>query len=709
MISRHMPLVGFAVSLLVSTLVSSSALAQYGIPVGDGKYDLSNEYIYRPYEVAQIDITMDPGELQAIIANPYSNVYRVCTVRFQNSVIDTTMENVGIRARGNVARDNTKFPWKLSFNKFEQGREFFGVKKFNVMADANDPSLSRSRLSWESYRNMGVPACRTHHVWWTINDGADVQGVYLNIEQVDELMADAWFDDDTGDLYKCRHKSNPANLRYVSPGSPATYRNLGNGETYQDENGENGFELFAEFVDFHQFADDETFRLQIHDWLNVDGMLRAMATDIATGDWDTHWIGGNNFYLYENQTTGRLEYIPWDIDHSYGQDYWFFPYFFGTNWATRGFYGWGNGGFGGGAPLLDRLLEIQPFEDALVRYIHEAVEGPFGLGGSASDINWIETSLADIAFTGSYSGGGMDHGYTNQSFRNSFESPGSYSAFSIPSTWGIRPYISERSRTFLSNFPDPVPLPRIFVNEIVANNESIVTDEMGEFEDYVEFYNDEDEPFDLSGMTLSDYAGDPWMWTFPEGTVIPAKDFLMVWCDGDSTDGPLHASFKLTSEGEGIWLFAREDQDRVLINHMPFPAIAEDEAYGRFPDGALEARKILGNPSPGSSNGAAEVLTLTIDGDCPGWLDVYASGVAPGSTVAFVRGNGPGSTIISSGSVCVGTELDVAGGVGLIATAVADEFGTARISGSVPENACGLFYLQALDLETCEVTLIEGL
>lgn len=693
-----------------ASLGIGSALAQYPVPVGDGKYDLSNEYIYRPHEVAEIRVTMDQQELLAIIDNPNSNVYRNCTIRFINSVVDTTVENVGIRARGNVARDNTKFPWKLSFNKFVQGREFFGVKKFNIMADANDPSLSRSRSSWNAYRGMGVPACRTHHLWWTINDGEDVQGVYLNIEQVDEIFADAWFDDDTGDLYKCRNKGDGASLRYRSPGTPETYRDVvGGGNTYQDENGLDDFEYFAAFIDFLSFSDDASFRTQIHDWLNVDGMLRAMATDIATGDWDTYWVGGNNYYLYENESTGRLEYIPWDLDHAYGQDYWFFPHFFGTNWATRQFNGWGNNGFGGGAPLIDRLKDVDAFDDALLRYVYEAVEGPVGLGGAGPDLNWVERNLADLAFTGSYSGGGMDWSYNNGSFRAAFENPGSYSGLNIPTTWGLRPYLRERTRTIQANFPDPVSLPRVFVNEIVAQNESILADELGEFEDYVELYNDENTDFDLSGMGLSDYSGDPQMWTFPEGSVIPAKGFMVVWCDGDSTDGPLHTSFKLASGGEGVWLFGRPDQDLVRFSSLAYPALGEDQAFGRFPDGALEARKVLDNASPGASNGAAEALTVTFDGACPGWVDLYATGATPGGTVAFILGSGPGSTIIENAPVCVGTELDLGGQVKLLSTVKADAFGTARVSGEVTEGICGGIYIQGLDLSTCEVSLVENL
>lgn len=55
-------------------------------------------------------------------------------------------------------------------------------------------------------------------------------------------------------------------------------------------NGRNDFELFAAFIDFITFSSDAVFREQIGSWLNVDGMLRVMAVDMATGDWDTYWI-----------------------------------------------------------------------------------------------------------------------------------------------------------------------------------------------------------------------------------------------------------------------------------------------------------------------------------------------------------------------------------------------------------------------------------
>ncbi len=699
--------IGIALSLMACVWPwSLTALGQYAMPLDDASYADGSRHIFLNDEVSLIEVTMDPADLQAIVEDPFSDLYRFCSIRFANSMTDTVIDSVGIRARGNVARENTKFPWKLSFNHFVAGRKLHGLKKFNLLADANDPSISRSKLVWDTMLGMGVPACRTHYVWMSINDGA-LEGVYLSIEQVDDEFADAWFGNENGELYKCRHKGNQgANLKYIAPGSPEIYMGLGGGETYESEGGIGDFVLFADFVDFVNNTSDAVFAEEIGLRLNVDGLLRAMAVDMAMGQWDGYWIGGNNYYLYENQDTGRLEYVPWDLDHSIGQDYWLFPYFFGTNWATRRYQGWGNGGFGGGAPLVQRILEIEEYDAALLRYVHEAVEGPMGLGVNNTKIDGILELLGPLAFMGSFSGPTMDWNYTNTSFLNSFENPGNYSALNIPSTWGVRAFIRARTEHVQTVYDPPELPPSIEVNEIVALNQSTIQDEAGEYEDYVELYNGTGAAFDLSGMYLSDSAGEPLMWPIPPGTVIPPEDFLLFWCDKEPLDGPLHTSFKLGADGEGVWLFDRDEMYNSPVSHLHFPELAEDEAWGRFPDGAGVVSS-LPLPTPGFSNSAGLPLDLIIDGDCPGRVDLYASGTEPGGTVAFVRASSAGSFEIPLGYPCAGTVLDLSGGVSLLGTRQSDSNGTAVFGGVISEENCGASYLQIIDLGTCTTSPVE--
>lgn len=92
------------------------------------------------------------------------------------------------------------------------------------------------------------------------------------------------------------------------------------------------------------------------------------------------------------------------------------------------------------------------------------------------------------------------------------------------------------------------------INELVAQNVAGEVDEAGDFEDWVELFNTTNAAIDLSGYYLSDDVANLSKWKFPTSTVIAANGYLIVWADDEATEGPLHATWKLSSGGEAVVL-----------------------------------------------------------------------------------------------------------------------------------------------------------
>ncbi len=82
----------------------------------------------------------------------------------------------------------------------------------------------------------------------------------------------------------------------------------------------------------------------------------------------------------------------------------------------------------------------------------------------------------------------------------------------------------------------PSAFASVVLNEFVASNGSVVADEDGDFEDWIELYNTGDVPVDLEGWGLSDDPGDPFRWVFPAGTIGPGEH-LVVWASGKDRRG----------------------------------------------------------------------------------------------------------------------------------------------------------------------------
>ncbi|MBT3209619.1 MAG: T9SS type A sorting domain-containing protein [Bacteroidetes bacterium] len=142
----------------------------------------------------------------------------------------------------------------------------------------------------------------------------------------------------------------------------------------------------------------------------------------------------------------------------------------------------------------------------------------------------------------------------------------------------------------------------LVINEFMANNESAVSDQDGEYDDWIEFYNNGSEVISLSGYYLSDDAGDPTQWTFPDTTIAPGS-YLIVWADNDEEQVGLHANFKLSSSGEMIVL---SDAGLNILDEINFGQQYVDTSFGRFPNGTGDF--ILMNPTFGMENNAGIAL-----------------------------------------------------------------------------------------------------
>lgn len=125
----------------------------------------------------------------------------------------------------------------------------------------------------------------------------------------------------------------------------------------------------------------------------------------------------------------------------------------------------------------------------------------------------------------------------------------------------------------------------LVINEICSSNKESVKDAAGASPDWVELYNSSDKAIDLSGIGVSDGAKNKFKFTFPEGAVIEAGDYVLVYCDDavNQAEGEYHAAFKISATGETIYL---THPDFGEIDSVAVPELGEDVTYGRYANGS---------------------------------------------------------------------------------------------------------------------------
>jgi hypothetical protein len=215
----------------------------------------------------------------------------------------------------------------------------------------------------------------------------------------------------------------------------------------------------------------------------------------------------------------------------------------------------------------------------------------------------------------------------------------------------------------------------VVINEVLASNSRFLADPQGQFDDWIELYNRGDASINVAGMYLTDDPAVPAKWQFPAAnaalTTIPAQGYLIVWADADAAPG-LHASFKLSSEGETVALYDRDGT--TLVDSVTFGTQTSDISYGRFPDGS-DTWTPLTIPSPGVLNFSIyqgfvdqprlspergfynEQILVTVSCATPGATIYYttdgsepysASTMRPGTTAAVYS-----SPIVVDGTTCL--------------------------------------------------------
>merc|ERR1712000_325416 len=100
----------------------------------------NNNPIFNNTVFAQLHLTMPPEFLTYNLepVNRESSTYLPVDLWFYNGYTEQTLEKVGFRLKGFSTRNYVKKNWKLSFNKFVDGRKWYQQKKLNLKSMQQD-------------------------------------------------------------------------------------------------------------------------------------------------------------------------------------------------------------------------------------------------------------------------------------------------------------------------------------------------------------------------------------------------------------------------------------------------------------------------------------------------------------------------------------------------------------------------------------------
>ena len=131
------------------------------------------------------------------------------------------------------------------------------------------------------------------------------------------------------------------------------------------------------------------------------------------------------------------------------------------------------------------------------------------------------------------------------------------------------------------NIKTTVPQSSLVINEVMANNQTTVMDETGDYDDWIELYNKTNTPISTNGLLFSDNPLNLDKWDLPNAVINP-NSYFIIWADEDGNTGDNHANFRLSNLGEQLIL---SNSDTSIVDaEFIYPQL-DDVGYGRSPNG----------------------------------------------------------------------------------------------------------------------------
>ena len=142
----------------------------------------------------------------------------------------------------------------------------------------------------------------------------------------------------------------------------------------------------------------------------------------------------------------------------------------------------------------------------------------------------------------------------------------------------------------------------VVINELMSRNSNNLSDQNGDFSDWIELYNPTGSSIDLTNIFISDKISNLEKFHLKSKT-LPSQGYLLLWASGDTTQYGNHLPFKLSGNGETLYLSYKEANGTfITLDKIKFPASITNQSYGRIYDGNSRWVTFQNYPTPNASN-----------------------------------------------------------------------------------------------------------
>jgi CotH kinase protein/Secretion system C-terminal sorting domain len=396
-----------------------------------GQTTMAQLSMFEQDTVNSIYLTIPPDSFAKLYA--LDGKYYQAQMVYTNGFVQDSIAIVAIRFRGNTSLISNKKSIKISFNHYIDSVRYKGLRKLNLIGNHNDPTMIREKLFYHCWQKMNLPKRRISFVNVYINQ--TFFGLYTNVEEIDKEWLKDVFAENDGNLYKC---SYGADLSYAGA-TQQDYKNLYSGSTrtydlQTNETADNYNDLLQLITTINNNS-TANYLTYLDTILDYKLFLKALALDVATGNWDDYAFNKNNFILYHDSAENRFKLITIDADNTFGVDW------SGIDWTKRDPFLWYNQAES--RPLAKRLMNNAQAKALFKLYLDSAFTYVVNLDSLNNKIDEMQALIAPHAALDSFRT--LDYGYTMTDFSNGFTA-----TVDSHTPYGIKPFLQKRVQQYLS-------------------------------------------------------------------------------------------------------------------------------------------------------------------------------------------------------------------------------------------------------------------
>ena len=433
-------------------------------------------------------------------------------------------DNIHIDSHGHTTLGFDKKSKDIFFtrdHRFRIADDVPRMKDINVLTNYGDPTMLRNTLAYGSYRNTGTPAHQAFPIRVQQNGG--FLGVFDYVEDGDDEFLEREGLDPRGALYKMDNLMDSAST----------------GLEKKTRTEEDNADIQA-LIDGVRLTGAERTNF-LFDNVNIPAMVNYLVGLVLTGETD---CCRRNYYAYrDTEGTGLWQYMPWDVDKSFGK-----TDTFSAAWRVDT----GNLFSGSGNTLITALFDTPDIRAMYLRRVRTLLDEFLQPSGTPADDlkfeQWVDDLARQLA---------PDVPLDNAAWGSLDESLtwGQHVELHKSDYFPARRGFIYRSLTQANGGQELTPqigAPQILFGEIDYNPDSGNQDE-----EYIELSNPNDVAVDISGWQLAGGV----QHTFHPGTVLPPGRTLYV--------SPNVNAFRMRASGPsgGQGLFVQGDYAGHISNH----------------------------------------------------------------------------------------------------------------------------------------------